>query len=538
MKKTILLFAFLITTGISFAQKELSKDYSYTVSQPYKVFDGTKFYFSKNDEVLTIKIDGKEALIQKLKSGSDKIAFSSEKAYEDLPKNTQVENAIEYNGKYYFFYSSWDGDKDKEQLFVREIDFEKGEFMGEGKLMFKVDGKVTGSPIASWGFIPIGVQDKFDFLLSLDKKQMLIQYRKKPQVKRDTKSWDIIGMVAYDENMKMTSSNEIKMPYTERRMDVMDYAIDGEGTNYILAKVYHDDSNDDKKRKSDEEANYHIELFRIKNGAKDISDITKVEVNDKFINGLWLYEMPDGKMVCAGYYNIGKKAGSADGMIMFKVGKEGALYDMATYEIPVEVLNEYTPNRIKKRNNKKDEKGEAEFPFLKLRQLIVGSDGSLVLIGEQYFMVTHYSTRYTYTSYHYNDLLVSKIDASGKLSWIKKIPKLQYGLNGKGGMSYKHMYTNGFHYLLFLDNVKNFNLPLDKKPAEHTDGKGGYFTSYKINDADGTMVNSSVFNVRDVDDMTMYQFGTHRIVELTDNSFAVEFYKKKKEDVMVKVEIK
>ena len=42
-------------------------------------------------------------------------------------------------------------------------------------------------------------------------------------------------------------------------------------------------------------------------------------------------------------------------------------------------------------------------------------------------------------------------------------------------------------------------------------------------------------NTADVNEMSLYQFNTGRIVELSDNEFAVEFYKKKKEDVMVKV---
>lgn len=551
MKKKLLLMLALVVTGFCYAQKDLSKDYSYTVSEPYKVYDGEKFYFSRDNQVLTVKIRGKEAVIQKLSGSGDKIKFIAEKKYEDLPGNVQVEDVLEYNDKYYFFYSSWDGgDVDKEQLFAREIDFAKGEFIGEGKLLFKVNGHVTGSPLAiavmggmSYGF---GVRDKFDFLMSSDKKRMLIQYRKKPEVKSDKKSWDIIGMVAYDENLKQTSLNEIKMPYTERRMDVYDYAIDAEGTNYILAKVFHDDSNDDKKRKKDEEANYHVELFRLKNGSKDL-DISKIDVKDKFINGLWLFENPASKeMVISGYYNIGKNLSNTDGMIIIKAKKEGALYGLTTYEIPVEVLNEYTSNRVKKKNNKKDEKGEAEYPYLKLKQIVFDEKGDLLLIGEQNYVEIRSSgggmngmmmNNYTYI-YHYNDLIVTRIDASGKLSWMKKIPKRQTGYAGKGGMSYKYIFNKGNHFLLFLDNVKNFDLPLDKGPAEHSDGKGGYFTSYKIDDATGTSVNSSIFNVRDLEEMTVYQFATNRIVKLNDDTFAVEFYKKKKEDVMVKVSIK
>jgi hypothetical protein len=399
--------------------------------------------------------------------------------------------------------------------------------------------------------------------MSVDKKKMLIQYRKKPEIKRDKKSFDIIGMVSYEGNLTQTSSNEIKMPYTERKMDVLDFALDAEGTNYILAKVYHDDSGDDKKRKKDEEANYHVELFRLTNGSKELN-IAKVDVKDKFINGLWLFESPLTKeMVCAGYYNNGKtvrrsnvmtfadgkKVAYTDGMIIIKAKKEGPLYGLATYEIPIDVLNEYTSNRTKKKNNKKEEEGEAEFPYLMLKELIIDEKGNLLLIGEQTYVIVRQGNHgmpgpstsmmsYDRFYFHYNDLLVTKIDATGKLSWIKKIPKKQKGMNYQGGMSYKYIRNKDSHYLLFLDNLKNFELPLDKVPAEHSDGKGGYFTSYKIDDATGTSVNSSIFNVRDLEEMTVYQFATNRIVKLTDDTFAVEFYKKKKEDVMVKVTIK
>jgi len=44
------------------------------------------------------------------------------------------------------------------------------------------------------------------------------------------------------------------MPYTERRMNLLDFAVDGEGHGYMLAKVFHDDSNKDKKKKRDKDA--------------------------------------------------------------------------------------------------------------------------------------------------------------------------------------------------------------------------------------------------------------------------------------------
>ena len=549
MKKTLFLLALSLFPIVgSYSQKTLSTDYTYAVSAPYKVFDASqKVYFSRNNQSIAIKFDEKKVLIQKF--DSDKPSFIKEKLYEKFfPKNYRVEEVLEFNSKFYVFYSSWNGDDDKEQLFSVEIDFEKGEFLTP-KLIITIDGKITGKKSFSFfggGLYDMigGTQDKFDFLISHDKKKMLVQYRKKPEVKNDKKSYDVIGLVAFGENMAQISDRELKMPYTERKMDNLDYQLDNEGNLYFLTKVFHDDSNDDKKRSKDEVANYHIELFFIKNGTDEIK-ISKFENKDKFITKLWLFDSPQNFLVCGGFFNNGKgNLNDSDGVLAFKIDKQGKIYDSVSHEIPVELINQYESEKTKKKNAKKEEKGDvAKIPNLILDNIIVNQDGSLVLIGEQYFVVTSTSmnangSTSSHTTYSYLDILVTKIGVSGELSWMKKIPKSQRGSRGQGGMSYKYFSANNHHYLIFLDNVKNIDLPIDKTPAIHSDGKGGYLTAVKIDDLDGTLSKSSIFNGRDIEDFQMHQFSVDRVFKTSENSFMLEVYKKKKEDVMIKVTLK
>lgn len=527
-----------------YSQKTMSSDYAYKVSEPYKVFDAKeKIYFSKGNEVLALKLDGKEVLIQKFNSETP--AFIKETKYEKyFPKNYSVEDVMEIDGKYYFFYSSWDGDNKKEQLFAATIDFAKGEFTGEPKLVFQVDGKIAGTPtMGNMGF-SYSVEDKFDFFQSRNKKNVLIQYRKKPEVKSDTKSYDIIGLYTYDGNLNKVSGNEVTMPYTERRMNNLDYQLDNKGDLYMLTKVFHDDSNDDKKSRKDTEANYHIELMVIKAGSDKI-ETSKFDNKDKFINRLWLFDTDKDFLVCGGFYSNGKgDFDDCDGILAFKIKQDGTIYDKSFHEIPLEVLNQYESERTKKRNERKERKGDdAQFSDLELRDIAVNEDGSIVLVGEQYFVITHtsYSPQMgsrTTTTYHYCDLLASKINANGSLGWMKKIPKNQIGGRGKGGMSYKYFSANGNHFFVFLDNVKNIDLVLDKAPARHSDGQGGYLTAVKISDADGVLTKGSILNSRDVEDFKIYQFSTDRIVKTSESSFMLEVYKKKKEDIMIKVDLK
>lgn len=158
------------------------------------------------------------------------------------------------DNRFYFFYSSWDGDNKKEQLFSIEIDFEKGEFIGASKLIIQIDGKIVGENGFGIGGLDVygivlGAKNKFYFIQSQDNKKLLVQYRKKPEFKDDKKSYDIIGLYSFDTDLNKKYSNEITMPYTERRMNNLDYQLDNQGDLFLLTKVFHDDSNDNKKVK-------------------------------------------------------------------------------------------------------------------------------------------------------------------------------------------------------------------------------------------------------------------------------------------------
>lgn len=562
-KKNNLVIILLITSLTVFSQKTLSTDYDYSVSKPYKVVDArSKEYFSNSTEVLSVKVKANknQVLIQKYDVNS--MVEIGKEVYNDLPKNFLYEGVIEAQDKYYFFYSSWTGKKTKhERLFYREIDFDKGTFNGDPKQIINHDGKLAGfyssvmadalfsatywtgmgNSFAMMGKMFSG-KPKFNLGTSTDGSKIIIKYRKKPKVRKDTKSWDILGVNVFDSSMSSIWSKEFTMPYTERRMDVLDHISDNSGKVFILAKVFHDDSNKNKKKRRDKNANYHIEFFEL-NASLDKIKISKINLEEnKFINDIVLVQSGENELICSGFYSSGlsRKSG-ADGIFTYKIDIGGKLLDKNYYEIPLEIINQYAKKRTQNKNAKKDKKGKAEVGYLQLNQIFVNEDGSITLVGETSYVKSHHSPqskRITYTFY-YENILVSKINANGELAWMKKIPKRQRGVRGKGGMSYNYFFANGNHYLVYLDNVKNFELSLDKIPALHMDAKGGYLTSMKIDDATGKTVKGSVLDFRQIKgDIVAYQFNTDRIVKIKENEFFVEVYKKKKEDIFLKVEIK
>lgn len=506
-----------------------------TVGQPYQVIDADgKYYFTHNGDILTVKLVKRTAILQRLNAKT--LKFQQTRMFEDFPKGYVFEKITEFKNRFYLFYSYWEDEK--EQLFAREIDIANCT-LRPAKKIITVNEKITGSLVKT-GWMSVGVADKFSFYFSHDSTSMLVQYRVKPDKRDDSKSYDVIGMHVFTNDLTEKWGGKVTMPYTEKKMDNLSYSLDSKGNAYIVTRVYNDDSTDKKKRGEDD-ANYKLEILKVTNHNTPVST-AKVDVGDKFVKTLWIYESPKGGMVAAGYYNSGKKADNVDGALMFKLDASGKPSAISTYEIPVDVLNQYASGKSQRKNERKEDDDEAEATDMELRNIYVHPDGSVLLVGEQYFEKTRYHTNAngggtTTTTYYYNDMLVTKIDPAGKLAWMKKLPKRQRGSAGRGGMSFAYINMTDNHYFVFLDNEKNKDLPISELPARHIDGQGGFLTSYHIDHKSGNVKKSSLLDTRNINGMEVFQFNPDRIIGTTAGTFVCEVYKKKKEDVLIKVEL-
>lgn len=519
-----------------------TKGYEVSTSSPYEVVDaGSKYYFSSGEEVFMVKIQSKAIIIQKYDVLGKKL--KSKKELPPLEKNQILESISEINNRYYLFYSYWDKPNETEQLFYKEINFKNNTF-GKPVNVVNVKGKITGSwanlssSAASmfgfgWNF---GVVDKFSFSESFDESKFVIQYRKKPEARNDKISYDEIGMLVFTPEMEKVWAGEFKMPYTEAQMNNIDYDVDSKGNAYILTEVY--DSDVPKKYIKDEK-NYHLEILKIKN-----SEVQKIKIEEEkyHISSIWMVEGADNNMYLTGYYNEEKGVyTNVDGVFLMKLGEDGAVKTSTHHKIPLEVINQYKSSRAQNKNAKKDEKGNLDFENLVFREILLQEDGSVVLIGEQYYVRTYTdskgNTRYVY---YYEDILVTKLDADGELVWMKKLAKRQKGGAGRGQMGYEYIHHNGGDYFFFVDNDKNIALGIDEVPATHMDGLGGILTAYRIDNENGDVTKSSVVDfklapVKGNKPMPIYQFTTNRIIE-TNLGMIFEVYKKGKEDVMIHVE--
>jgi len=538
MRKSVA-FLIICLLGLNgYSQNKSTEDYTYEMSNPYKVFDArNKFYFSKDNEAITLKFGGANVIIQKF--SIDKPSVIKEKKYEAFfPKNYSVETILELNNKHYFFFSSWDGDTEKEQVFSIEIDFTSGEFVGKPKLMFQVEGKVSGSYTAAFS-----IGDKFKLIPSQDKKSLLIQYTKKVLIKDKAKYSDVVGFYRYDADLNKISGNEITMPYKRIREENLDYMLDNAGNIYMLAKVFHDDSNEDIK-KNEEVPNYHVELFLIRSGSTDIA-ISKIDNKDKFPSELQLCGTDKDFIVCTGYYSdrgshyaYNSHTSNIEGFVYFKVKPDGSIHDHVLHEIPRNIFDDYESEDFRKYNEKNKKEGLLLFDNIAISSVTLDKDGGVLLVGEQ----SYYSSggQYGTSTYKYDHILIVKIKTNGELAWIKKIPKQQYSSMGTGGMSFQYFTENENHYFVFLDNKKNLDLLPNQETEQYSEsGKDEpYLMVVKVDDKDGSSTKKMVMNIKEVNNYELKQFDVDRIFKANDSSFMFEAYKKDKEDVMVKVNLK
>jgi hypothetical protein len=265
--------AFIGTTFVStvLAQDEkitTSKEFEYKVGEPYPVVDAAvKSYTARDGSVISFKMNSRSVTIQKF-SGSP-FSQESSKVYEDFPDGTVYEDDIETEDFVYLLYSVWDKANKVEQLYVRAINLKTAEFENKGERIVAVEGKVTG-----------GDGNKFKLATSFDGSKLLVRFRKKPESRNDKINKDVIGLYVFDSKLTQMWGKDVEMPYTEARMDNIDYAIGTNGDVFILTEVMKE--GETRKFDRDDNPNYDYQLISISESGVDVN-ASDIDVKGKYV---------------------------------------------------------------------------------------------------------------------------------------------------------------------------------------------------------------------------------------------------------------
>jgi hypothetical protein len=496
MKK--LVFASLCL--LSFASYGQDGKFSYKFGSEYELPRKTEdlaFLGNNKDGIINLSI--KKGELNIIRFDSKTLTQTDDKIVNvDATKNFNSEELAVFDNSYFWIHSDWDKENQKELLYYNKIDVAGAKFTATDVKMNETSKIAGGSGGFNMDIYRITkVTDKYIYNYSADHKKLLVSYRLIPESKREKENHDKIGLIVFDENMNKLWSNEFTMPYTQAVMDNYDYSVDSKGNAYMLVKVY----NNEKKREKDKETgkpDYNYEVLKFTKDSKDVQH-TVVSVGDYFVKEASLVESTTRDMIIASTYSKKAKGNNTDGVFLAILDANGKVvkYKNGYYEFPVADLEKFESARQKRKMERKD---DYEAPDLKVRNVVIQADGSIFLTCEQYYSVLVASSdgqghTYYYTEYYYEDIIASKIKASGEFAWVRKIPKKQMGVGTKT-LGFTLVADSSGYYFLYLDLKKNFDITEDESPKYYKDGGKGDVIVSKL-DNNGNLTKSVLFETKE-----------------------------------------
>jgi hypothetical protein len=497
MTKTAFLFlSLLLFPVLSYAQISL------TEGGPYKTYTGNHLqYFQSGNEMLSFKRDGDLFIIQKYNLNT--LSQSGVMTYKDMPADHKLIEVKEFNKRIYFLYSLSDFGAKKAVLYAREIDFKTGTFVSQGIPLVTINGEIKG-----------------DFTISraLRDEKMMVNYLLLKTHMNDDVNHQTMGVHVFDKNLQPLWHTETEMPYAEKYIQYLTQAVDSEGNMHAVIRVY-DKKTTDEYGIASEKTLHHLESLQLQKSSKELETIA-FSLSSDDLRDINIAEPTPNEMMYVGFYVLENSPISS--LFTCKINSDGTTARDKSYDIPEEIVNVYEDKENK--TIKKDEKIPALYELNTFMCNTIQTDeyGDLLIIAEGNY------------GYYY-DLLIARIDAQNNMEWMKRLPKRQY-MGGPGdGKSYKLFSRATVDYIVFLDHEENKNLSIDQITAKPYTSSGTVLTAYKVNKSDGETDKLILLDTKEANGKAVYRLAPERILSFNDTEIVFEAYKKKNEDILIKI---
>lgn len=506
-----------------------------------------KKYFTFDNVMLSVNLYRENIILQTF--NLDSLTLIQSKDFKGFPEDVQIEDVLKFNNNVYLLYSTLIKNDTvfEERLYMKEINVDSCSFE-KTKLLMTINGDVTAI-LSMHDFV-----DNFDFTSTLDQDRFVVQYKKK---KKNLKENIEIGYKVFDRDLNLLWEKEIEMPYNGHQIENIDFAIDSEYNIYLGSYIFRkkilngtgDNYGPMSKVTGRGEINYDIEIFKIGTTTGTYSK-SKMELDSGYhINSFKFFPINNEQLIVAGYSSvIGKNSKYNQPSGVFKFNMLDSIQKIDTMSIPTAIVNqnlkpkEVSLNKSLSRRYGKDWKPTIK--YLSPVNLILDKDGGIILIGEQRIpIIRNYviplpipggAVITSTLSSHmlYNDVLISRFNADGTNSWIKKLAKRQettnsvdfFGLH-KRGLSFKLIKGETDLYIFYVDQLKNLTISPTKKPAElNDDGNHGFLTVHKINTITGKVNKAALFDVERIQELKTIGFNIFNITSFRKDEVVFEVY--------------
>ncbi|MFN8250534.1 MAG: hypothetical protein U0V75_01535 [Ferruginibacter sp.] len=320
------------------------------------------------------------------------------------------------------------------------------------------------------------------------------------------------------------------------------------GNIMLVGREYEYQEGKKKKAKYLDFKNYNIRIYDP--AGKQVKEIN-TSINAKWLVSTKVMQIPGKEIVLAAFYSDEKRGREINGMLVQRINPaNGDIISTGQKDINTSMITtleddtdddgdeESRKERKERQKLEKIQNDEDGFSkYMRFRNFIYTDDNGLVILAEKYNSYTYTTTSYqsgtgigmgtstttTYQVYECGDIMMSKMDASGNISWLNVLPKQQREVirtssstGPSTGISFNfNFFQGGFNWpfyagfgvlpakgsvnLVFNDHKKNDNvLQLGQKVKRTTYfGKSDCF-AVNLNTLTGKYTRSSLFDNKDV----------------------------------------
>jgi hypothetical protein len=370
-----------------------------------------------------------------------------------------ITNILHLKGRLLLFYTVEDTKTKKNSLYLDEID--KGTLLPthREKKIGEID--FTGKGKRNRG--------SFQYRVSRDSSKILVLYA----LPYDEDTPEKFGFTVLDNQLNLLWTKEITMPYRDDLYDGESFRVDNSGNAYVLGLVY----KEKRKEKRKGQPNYSYEILACRDNGTTLKQYP-VSLEDRFLTDMQIEILDNQTILCVGFYSE-KGTVSIRGTYFLRVdAASAAIVHKSFKEFGIDFITQNMSGREQRKAKRQEEPELYEFD---LDKLLIGKDGSAILVGEQYYVQTVTSTmrmagggmmtQITY-HYYYNDIIVVKFSAEGNVLWTQKIPKTQHTANDGGFYSsYCLVISKGKICFVFNDNPKNLEADENEKAKNYNPRK-------------------------------------------------------------------
>ncbi len=439
----------------------------------------------------------------------------------------------------------------KEKLYILASDYNKKDrtlqvFAAE---INKKDGEITGDwkEVTSWQKEEKKDLLNYNFSYNSDSTKMIAvssdegREKSKFEVKQFDVKMNKVGSA-------ITINNEYD-PKTFQLEDVI-YTIDG--NVLLVGRVYEYEEGKKKKTKNLQFKNYVIRLY---NSTGALLKEINTEIDAKWLVSTKVAQIPNKEIVLAAFYSNTKKGKEINGMLVQRINAmSGDIISTNQKDLNtslISAIDETQDDTDDKDDESRQERKEREklekikdeedgfSKYLRFRNFVYTDGNGIVILAEKYHHYTYSTTTYSggsfggmsggsrttyYDVYECGDMMMSKMDASGKIAWLHVLPKNQKeiirtgsssagpGLSFNIGVNYFGGYNFPFYAglgtlvipeknslaILFNDNTKNDNVTqLGQKVKMATRfGKTDCYAVY-LDAGTGKYTRKSIFSNKD-----------------------------------------